>query len=100
MPSVADLVEEPALAELVAPEALDAGRDLAARGAVRLEEFGPVRVVAQVTDGDSSQRVELIAQAVGLGWSCDCEEGRTGLACRHLAAAALETWQKAPERRT
>jgi uncharacterized Zn finger protein len=99
VPSVADFVEEPALAELVAPEPLEAGRALAEAGAVRLVEFGPVRVVAEVGDTDETARVELIAQAVGLGWSCDCAEGRTGLACRHLAAAAIETWRRAPKRR-
>ena len=100
MSSVADLVEEPALAELVAPEALEAGRELAGSGAVTLEEFGPVRVVAAVGDAGESHRVELIAQATGLGWSCDCPEGRTGLGCRHLAAAALETWRRAPKRQS
>ena len=100
MPSVADQVTEPALAELVAPEAVVAGHELADAGAVTLVEFGPVRVVAEVTDGAEPVRVELIAQAARLGWSCDCDEGRTGLACRHLAAAAIETWRRSPARRT
>src|SRR5438105_1538152 len=50
MPSVADLVEERALAELVAPEPLEAGRSLANGGAVRFVELGPVRVVAEVAE--------------------------------------------------
>jgi uncharacterized Zn finger protein len=99
MPSVADQVTEAALAELVAPEAVVAGHELADAGAVTLIEFGPVRVVAEVADGERA-RVELIAQATGLGWRCDCDEGRTGLACRHLAAAAIETWRRSPVRRT
>jgi uncharacterized Zn finger protein len=98
--SVADLVEEPALAQLVGPEALDAGREVADAGGVRLVEFGPMRVVAEVDDGDElPARVELTSAGGELGWRCDCEEGRTGLGCRHLAAAGIETWRRSPMRR-
>jgi hypothetical protein len=99
MPSVADLADEPALRDLVAPEPLAAGRDLADAGAVRFSELGPIRVVAEVADADGPHRVELIVQPAGLGWSCDCADGRAGLGCRHLAAAGIETWRRSPKRR-
>jgi uncharacterized Zn finger protein len=99
MPSVADLVEEPALRRLVGPEPYEEGLALADAGAVQLVEFGPVMVVAEIADGSPKPRVELVSRSGELAWRCECEEGRTGLGCRHLAAAGIETWRQSPARR-
>jgi uncharacterized Zn finger protein len=99
MPSVADLVEQPALKSLVGPERHGAGQDLADAGDVRLVEFGPLRTVAEVADGAGSARVELASVGGQLAWSCDCSEAIGGQACRHVAAAGIETWRRAPTRR-
>jgi uncharacterized Zn finger protein len=98
MPSVADLVEQPALQTLTGPDDYAAGQDLADAGDVRLVEFGPLRVVAEVADGGGAARVELASVDGSLEWSCDCSEGAAGSACRHVAAAGIETWRRAPLR--
>ncbi len=93
MPSVADLVEERRLRELVGddPE-LRRGRALADGGAVRLGQFSPLAVTAEVDDG-STYSVELASTAQGLRWSCSCNsEGF----CVHATAAAIETWRRSP----
>ena len=100
MPSVADLVEQPALEQMTGADNFAAGQDLADAGDVRLVEFGPLRIVAEVADGGGAARVELAAIRDILEWSCDCAEGRAGVACRHVAAAGIETWRRAPVRRT
>jgi uncharacterized Zn finger protein len=99
MPSVADLVEEPALRRLVGPEPYDEGLALADAGAVRLIDFGPLTVVAEVADGSPPPRVELESQDGELAWRCECPEGVAGLGCRHLAATGIVTWRKSPARR-
>ncbi len=100
MPSVADLVSRRAVARLVPPFERAAGDDLFARGAVRLGEFGPLRVFAFVADGGGEAEVELTSAGGELGWSCTCAEGQAGRACRHVAAVALATWEQSPPRRT
>ncbi|TMD29841.1 MAG: hypothetical protein E6I94_05910 [Chloroflexi bacterium] len=99
MRSVADLVEEAALRRLVGPEPYADGLRLADAGAVRLVEFTPLTVVAKVADGTPAPRVELASKDGELAWRCECDEGITGLGCRHLAAAGIETWRSAPARR-
>jgi uncharacterized Zn finger protein len=99
MASVADLVEAPELEQLTGSDAHAAGTDLADAGDVRLVEFGPVRVVAKVADGGGAARVELGSADGQLAWSCDCAEGVAGRPCRHVAAAGIETWRRAPKRR-
>jgi uncharacterized Zn finger protein len=99
MPSVADLVEQPALENLTGPDAFAVGQDLADAGDVRLVELGPMRVVAEVADGGGSAHVELASASAQLTWSCDCAEGIAGRACRHVAAASIETWRRSPRRR-
>jgi uncharacterized Zn finger protein len=98
MPSVADLVEESALRQLVGPEPYAEGLALADAGAVRLVEFGPLTVVAEVADGSPPPRVELESREGELAWRCECEEGLAGLGCRHLAATGIVTWRRSPER--
>jgi uncharacterized Zn finger protein len=99
MASVADLVEEAALRRLVGPEPYADGLRLADAGVVRFLEFGPSSVVADVADGTPPPRVELTSKDGELAWRCECDEGVAGLGCRHLAAAGIETWRRAPTRR-
>jgi hypothetical protein len=47
------------------------GRQLADRGAVQFEAFGPVRVTASVED-DRVHRVEFGVTSDELYWSCTC----------------------------
>ncbi len=99
MASVADLVEERAIRQLVGPEPYADGLALADSGAVRLVEFGPMTVVAEVADGSPEPRVELESLDGELAWRCECPEGVAGLGCRHLAATAIVTWRLSPARR-
>jgi uncharacterized Zn finger protein len=98
VPSVADLVEPSVLDRLAGGAELDAARVLADRGAVRLVEFGPLRVVADVFDEGRSGRVSLESREGTLEWACTCP-GVTAGACRHVAAAGLATWRKSPRKR-
>jgi len=98
MASVADLVEEPALRRLVGPEPYSEGLALADAGAVRLVEFAPLKVVADVADGSPPPRVELESREGELAWRCECDEGVAGLGCRHLAATGIVTWRRSPGR--
>jgi uncharacterized Zn finger protein len=100
VPSVADLVEPAALEALVPPDERAAGDDLAATGAVRFVEFGPLRVLATVDDGGGQAEVELTSASGELEWSCTCAPSQAGQACRHVAATGRATWNKAPQRRT
>ena len=100
MASVADLVEEPALRQLVGPEPYAEGLALANAGAVRFVEFGPLTVVAEVGDGSPAPRVELESRQGELAWRCECAEGVAGLGCRHLAATGIVTWRRSPKRQS
>jgi len=66
---------------------------------VRLVEFGPLTVVAEVADESPAARVELESRDGELAWRCECDEGVAGLGCRHLAAAGIETRRRSPARR-
>jgi uncharacterized Zn finger protein len=93
MPSVADLVDEPRLRELVDDNAeLQRGRALADGGAVRFGNFGPLAVTAEVDDG-YTHSVELASTPQGLRWSCSCNADGF---CVHATAAAIETWRRSP----
>jgi uncharacterized Zn finger protein len=98
MASVADLVDPPALAQLAGIDEHEAAEELAEAGAVRLVEFGPLRVVAEVVDKGRTARVTLASLDDGtLDWACSCRGVAAG-ACRHVAAAGLETWRNSPRR--
>jgi hypothetical protein len=97
MPSVADLVEEPALRRLADPETYTRGVEMAAR--VRMSAFGPTRVAATVETGGDPATVELTAGDDGLEWTCSDGDASPALICPHVVAVALETWRRAPNRR-
>ncbi|MGZ6297393.1 MAG: hypothetical protein ACXWPV_09745, partial [Candidatus Limnocylindrales bacterium] len=99
MPSVADLVADHLLRSLTDAETYEAGRQLAAHGAVTFESFEPMRVRAAVDDG-GPYLVELRSGPGKLGWSCSEPGGSRGDFCRHCVATAVETWQRAPARAT
>jgi len=97
--TVADLVDEAALAAIVGdPAIVLAGDELADTGAVRLVEVEPLRILAEVDDGGGTAEVELAAVEDRLEWTCDCSDGIEGRACRHLVAAARETRRQKPMR--
>jgi uncharacterized Zn finger protein len=97
MPSVADLLEPLALERLTGGDEYGAGRALAESGAVKLVEFGPLRVLADVVDRGRSARVDLQSSDGSLDWRCRCR-GLPAGACRHVAAAGIVTWRRAPKR--
>jgi uncharacterized Zn finger protein len=99
MASVADLVDPPSLEALAGAYVVTAGTSLVTRDAVRIVEIDPQHVVAEVVD-DETRRVELSAATQSLEWSCSCPSGAEGTPCPHLAAVAVETWRRAPDRRT
>ena len=98
MPSIADLVEPEALAQRAGEYLARAGEVLRASGHVRIVEFGPTRVTAQVED-DALRSVVLAAGASGLDASCDCGHPTANGLCPHVVAVAIETWERAPKRR-
>jgi uncharacterized Zn finger protein len=98
MPSIADLVEPPVLDQLAGKDEHEAGQALADAGVVRLVEFGPLRVVAEVIEQGQAATVTLQSLEDGtLDWACSCR-GLAAGACRHVAATAVETWRKSPRR--
>jgi uncharacterized Zn finger protein len=97
MPSVADLVEEPALRRLTTSEAFREGMALADGGRVHLGIFGPLRVTAEL-DGGAPCEVELRSAQAGLEWSCECDAGQVATLCSHAVATAIETWHRSPVR--
>jgi uncharacterized Zn finger protein len=98
MPSVADLVEPDALREKAGEYLQRAGDVLRSAGQVHLVEFTPLRVSAEVADGSERHEVVLAATEDGLTMRCDCPTGSDGTFCPHSAAAAIETWYRAPKR--
>jgi uncharacterized Zn finger protein len=99
MSSVADLVAEETLKSLARPADVRLGREIYETGEVEAAEFSPLRVVAKVRPSEGLRRtVELIAQGETLTWKCTCTSD-TKLFCKHCVAAALMTWEKAPESR-
>jgi uncharacterized Zn finger protein len=97
MPTVADLLEPPVLERLTGGDEYGAGRALVDSGAVKVVEFGPLRVLADVIDRGRSARVALDSHAGSLDWQCSCR-GLPAGACRHVAAAGIVTWERAPKR--
>jgi hypothetical protein len=97
MASVADLVEPLIAGDALPPALVEQARDLYESGAVRLDAFGPLRVTAAVDDRGIC-RVELEAAEGHLRCSCACD-GDEG-PCIHILATALETWHRAPKRRS
>jgi uncharacterized Zn finger protein len=98
MASVADLVE-PALRERAGEYLVRAGDVLRADGRVALVEFGPLRVTATVMDDGVGHVTELTSTSAGLVVRCDCPGGIGGELCPHTVAVAIETWERAPQRR-
>jgi uncharacterized Zn finger protein len=97
MATVADLVDPVILQRGVDADIVSAGTSLRAKGSVTLGEFTPQRVTATVEDS-TSHPVELASTEEGLSVRCDCPAGSAGLFCAHSIAAALETWERAPDR--
>jgi hypothetical protein len=97
MPSIADLVEEPRLRELVGQDELLArGQALADGGSVRLRDAGPLGATAEVEDGTPRTVIFSTSGRGDLRWTCSCMPERF---CAHATAAAIEVWRRAPKRR-
>jgi len=100
MPSVADLVEPAALDGLATPATLRLGREIATQGGVEMLDFGPLKVRARVGNVPSSETrrtTELRVEGRELEWSCTCTSKPDNF-CKHCAALALVTWERAPKR--
>jgi uncharacterized Zn finger protein len=95
MPSVVELVEEPALRRLTRPDAFEEGARWAEAGAVRIVDAGPLAVIAEVRDADPCQ-VELRAADGELDWTCSCGADGDGNLCSHGVAAAVVAGRDAP----
>ncbi|MEW6144427.1 MAG: hypothetical protein AB1598_05355 [Thermodesulfobacteriota bacterium] len=99
MPSVADLTDEDSLLKLSSSSNFRLGQEIAESGGVELVEFGPVKVVAEVTPpGGVKRTVTLFLSGQRLGWKCTCMS-RVDVFCKHCIAAGIVTRQNAPERR-
>jgi uncharacterized Zn finger protein len=96
--SVADLVESAGICERAGEYLERAGQVLRESGRVRLIEFGPTRVTAEVED-DGARSVVLDSTSDGLRSGCDCGAQTTDGLCPHVVAVAIETWHRAPDRR-
>jgi len=97
MASVADVVEPEAIAARAGEYLQRACEFLVAAGHVRIVEFGPTRVTAEVDDG-ATRSVVLAIAGSGLDASCDCGQPAASGLCPHVVAVAIETWQRAPNR--
>lgn len=101
MPSVADLVEPTALETLATQATLRLGHEIAEQGGVELIEFGPLKVrahVGKVPSSETRRTAELRTDGRTLAWSCTCT-GKPDNFCKHCAALAIVTWERAPKRR-
>jgi uncharacterized Zn finger protein len=98
MASVADLVEPDVLRERAGEYLQRAGEVLRDHGRVEIVAFGPSRVTAIVGDG-SPRSVVLESTVAGLQASCDCGSPSADGLCPHIVAAAIEAWNRAPNRR-
>lgn len=99
MPSVADLTDEESLLDLSSSSNFRLGREIAEGGGVELIEFGPVKVVAEVTPpGGVKRTVTLTSAGRKLKWKCTCTS-RVDLFCKHCVAAGIVIWNNAPQRR-
>ena len=95
MPSVADLADSNSLRAIADSRGWEDGVALADSGAVTFHELGPLRVTATVSAPDGPAEVVLVG-GESLAFQCSCTTAPE--ACRHVVAAALETWRQAPER--
>ena len=95
--SVADLVEPVRLSQLATPANYRMGQEIAASGAVELDEFGPLEVTARTTSG-TPRRIELTSTSEGLEFRCTCS-AHIARPCKHVDAVGLATWEKSPKRR-
>jgi uncharacterized Zn finger protein len=95
--SVADLVEPEALLERAGEYLQRAGEVLRDGGHVRLVEFGPMRVTAEVED-EGTRSVSLESAAGELRATCNCDLSSPNGLCPHIVAVAIETWIRAPSR--
>jgi uncharacterized Zn finger protein len=93
------------LADLVAPDLLRerageylhrAGEVLRDSSRVRIVEFGPTRVAAEVDDG-GARSVVLDSTTGELTATCDCGLPSANGLCPHIVAVAIETWLRAPD---
>jgi uncharacterized Zn finger protein len=99
MPSVADLTDEESLLSLSSSSNFRLGREIAESGGVEIVEFGPLKLVTEVTPpGGVKRTVTLISSGQGLRWKCTCTS-RADLFCKHCVAAGIVTWNKAPRRK-
>ncbi len=99
MPSVADLTDEEALLRFSSSSNFRLGQEIVENDGVELVEFGPLKVVANVTPpGGVKRTVTFMSTPEGLRWRCTCTS-REDLFCKHCVAAGIVTWNKAPRRR-
>ena len=98
MASVADLVEPDALRERAGEYLQRAGEVLRKSGRVRIVEFSPTRVTAQVDDG-ATRSVTLESTGAGLQAACDGADPSASGLCPHVVAVAIEAWHRASKRR-
>jgi uncharacterized Zn finger protein len=98
MASVADLVEPEALRERAGEYLHRAGEVLRESGRVRIVEFAPTRVTAEVDDG-GTRSVALESIDGEFAATCDCGQPSANGLCPHVVAVAIETWHRAPDSR-
>ena len=99
MPSVADLTDQDSILRLSSRSNFRLGQEIADAGGVEFIEFGPVKVVAEVTPpGGVKRLVTLTSSGWSLAWTCTCTS-RVEVFCKHCVAAGIATWYKAPKRR-
>jgi uncharacterized Zn finger protein len=99
MASVADLVEPEALRDRAGEYLYRAGEVLRESGRVRIVQFGPMRVTAEVNDDDATRGVALESMSGELAATCNCGLPSANGLCPHIVAVAIDTWHQAPNRR-
>lgn len=97
MTTVADLVEEEALAKLASDADLRQGVAWADEDRVDVDGWSPAAVTATVADGEE-RAVVLRSSSDGLEWSCACGATTGERFCAHCVAAATQAWRMAPNR--
>jgi len=95
MTSVADVVEPGALQERAGEYLHRAGEVLRENGRVRIVDFAPTRVTAEVDDG-GTRSVDLEVGDGQLRATCTCGLLSANGLCPHIVAVALETRHRAP----
>ncbi len=94
MNSVADFVSPEQVETMATPANLRLGREIDRKGGVTFSIFGPLEVVARVTNG-VARSVTLRSDGRALTWRCTCS-GNRKLFCKHCVAVATAAWNKAP----